>query len=385
MSDQIKTSGGPLRGLRIIEMAAIGPVPFAGMLLSDMGAEVIRIDRSNASPNPYDVTSRGRKSIALNLKHEEGRQVALSLIESADILLEGFRPGVMEKLGLGPEICHQRNARLVYGRMTGWGQQGPLAGAAGHDINYIAITGALHAIGGDKPAPPLNLVGDLGGGALYLVMGVLSAYIHAKSCGQGQVVDSAITDGTISLLSCIHGFAASGLWQDQRQQNILDGGAHFYNTYECADGEYISVGAIEPQFFQLLVEKTGFQPSGDSRQSHFDSNGWETGRRDLADLFRQKSQAQWIDLLEGSDVCFAPVLSLKEAMFHSHNIARGNFVEVEGVIQSAPAPRFDQTPSQIQGPIVKPGQNSREILQQLELDADVLIHSEVVTEPSNSV
>jgi alpha-methylacyl-CoA racemase len=370
---------GPLSGIRVIEMAGIGPGPFACMLLSDMGAEVIRVDRggSNANSmgaNPADVLGRGRKSIAVDLKNPQGVEAVLTLIESADILIEGFRPGVMEKLGLGPEVCHQRNAKLIYGRMTGWGQEGPLSQAAGHDINYIAITGALDAIGrkDSGPVPPLNLVGDFGGGSMYLIMGVLAALINAGKTGKGQVVDAAITDGTISLMSFMQSTKAMGMWDNQRQNNILDGGAHYYDTYECADGKYISVGSIEPQFYALLIEKTGVDIEASDFMAQFDKAAWPENKAKIAAAFKTKTRDQWCEIMEGSDVCFGPVLNMDEAVEHPHNQARGNFVELGGVLQSAPAPRFSETPSQVQGLPVAAGAHTDEIIASLGLDVEAL-------------
>ena len=373
---------GPLSGVRIIEMAAIGPAPFACMLLSDMGAEVIRLDRVSGGMGSYptDVMNRGRKSIAVDLKNPEGVETALKLIDSADIVIEGFRPGVMEKLGLGPEVCHARNKALVYGRMTGWGQEGPLAQAAGHDINYIAITGVLNAIGRSDsgPVPPLNLVGDFGGGAMYLVMGVLAAYIHAKASGKGQVVDAAITDGTISLMSFIHGFQSMDLWDVQRQHNVTDGGAPYYDTYECSDGLYVSIGAIEPQFYAQLIQLAAIDLDAGDLMAQFDKAVWPENKQKVAAAFKTKSRQQWCDLLEGTDVCFAPVLDFVEAQHHPHNVARKSFVEINGVTQSAPAPRFSETPGKIQAAPVAAGAHTCEILAELGLDADALLASAAV-------
>jgi len=374
---------GPLNGMRVVEMAGIGPAPFACMLLSDLGAEVIRVDRvgdKGAAAQTADLLGRGRQSIALDVKQPEGLAVARALIDSADVLIEGFRPGVMEKLGLGPEACRSSNAKLVYARMTGWGQDGPLSESAGHDINYIAITGALEAIGKKESGPvlPLNLLGDFGGGSLYLIMGVLAAYISAKNTGRGQVVDCAITDGVISLMSFIQAFKAMGLWDLQRENNILDGGAHFYDTYECADGRHISVGAIEPQFFKLLIEKTGAEIDARNTLLQLDKSQWHEQKAILSTLFKTKTRQQWCELLEGSDACFAPVLNMDEAMEHPHNIARGNFVDINGMKQSAPAPRFSETPAEVQSPPVKIGENTLEILQELGIDARPLIDKGVI-------
>ena len=343
---------GPLSGIRIIEMAGIGPAPFACMLLSDLGADVIRVDRpgKGGAANPADFTSRGRQSIAVDLKHAAGVEVVLKLVESADVIIEGFRPGGMEKLGLGPEICLSRNRGIVYGRMTGWGQDGPLSHAAGHDLNYIAITGALAAIGrqGTGPVPPLNLLGDYAGGAMYLLLGVLSALLERSRSGEGQVVDAAICDGVVSLMTAIHAFKAMGMWQNEPQSNLLDGGAHFYDTYRCADGKYVSIGSIESPFYSLLAEKLDLD-LGDPG-AHFDRSLWPVMKARIAERIQTKSRDEWCELLEGSDVCFAPVLDMEEAPNYPHNHARGNFVEEGGFLQPAPAPRFSRTPSSIQGP-----------------------------------
>ncbi len=342
---------GPLTGLRVVEFAGIGPGPFCGMLLSDLGADVVRVDREGGRPSSkYDITARGRRSIALDLKSPEAIETCLKLIDKADALIEGFRPGVMERLGLGPEIALKRNPRLAYGRMTGWGQTGPLASAAGHDINYIALTGALHAIGtADRPTPPLNLVGDFGGGALYLALGLLAAVIHARASGEGQVVDCAMTDGAASLMAMFYGMQASGLWRDEREANLLDGGAHFYGTYRCADGAWVAIGSIEPRFYALLLEKAGLA-TDPAFKAQMDRDGWPALRASLAAVIERRTRAEWCALMEGTDVCFAPVLSLAEAPKHAHNVARETFVEVEGVVQPAPAPRFSMTPGTVSGP-----------------------------------
>ena len=375
---------GPLDGVRVIEMAAIGPVPYACMLLSDMGAEVIRVDRTSGGnamgANPADIMNRGRKSIAVDLKNPEGVETVLKLIESANIVVEGFRPGVMEKLGLGPDVCKARNEKLVYGRMTGWGQSGPLSQAAGHDINYIAITGALNAVGRKDtgPIPPLNLVGDFGGGSMFLVMGVLAAYISAQSTGKGQVIDAAITDGTISLMSFIHGFSSMRMWDWQRENNMVDGGAPYYDTYKCSDGQYISIGSIEPQFYALLIKLTGIDLDPEDIMAQFDKSTWPENKKKVAAMFKTKTREQWCELLEGSDVCFGPVLNVDEASQHPHNRARNSFIEIEGVLQSAPAPRFSATPSKIQGLPVAVGANTDELLAELGLDAVALKASAAV-------
>jgi len=368
------TARGPLCGIRILEFAGIGPAPFGAMLLADLGAEVLRIDRKGGMDyDRFCVESRGRRSVALDLKCSQGREAALRLIGRADVLLEGFRPGVMERLGLGPEPALAANPQLVYGRMTGWGQDGPLAQAAGHDINYIALSGVLHAIGGaERPAIPLNLVGDFGGGALYLVMGVLAALLNVRAGGEGQVVDCAMVDGSASLLGMIYGHYARGLtrppatdsvvnhgtWLDRRAGNVIDGGAHFYNTYACADGRHIAIAAIEPAFYAQLLDRLGLDDPAFTAQ--MDRCAWPDLQARLAGLFLQRSRDQWCALLEGSEVCFAPVLSMEEAPRHPHNRARGTFVERDGFLQPAPAPRFSRTPGAIQGPPPSAGEHNRE-------------------------
>jgi len=356
---------GPLQGIRVIEIASIGPGPFCAMMLSDLGAEVIRVDRKElaGSGDPRLTLNRGRQSLALDLKQPAAVEAVLSLVEQADLLIEGFRPGVMERLGLGPEVCLSRNPRLVFGRMTGWGQTGPLAQAAGHDINYISLAGALHAMGEDDrpPSPPLNLVGDFGGGAMYLLAGLLAGYIEAQKSGQGQVVDAAMTDGTASLLTAFFGLRAMGRWTDRRASNYLDGGAHYYGCYTCADGKFLSIGSIEPKFYALLLDKLGIQDEAFRAQN--DPSAWPVLREKLAELFRTRPRDEWCELLENTDVCFAPVLSMEEAPRHPHNVARSTFVDVDGVTQPAPAPRFSRTPGGIQGPAARVGEHSVEILQ----------------------
>ena len=359
---------GPLAGVRIVEIAAIGPVPYCAMLLSDLGAEVVRIDRAggvdrgvlNGDPR-YELLNRGRRSVALDLKRPQGLEAALRLVARADALLEGFRPGVAERLGLGPEACLARNPKLVYGRMTGWGQDGPLAAAAGHDINYIALGGALHAIGraGERPVPPVNLVGDFGGGALFLAMGVLSALLEASRSGRGQVVDAAMVDGVASLTTMLHGLLAAGSWVPERGVNLLDGGAPFYDTYETRDGQFVALGPLEPKFWAELVRGAGLDVEGLQQE---DPAHWPEIRRRLEALFRSRTRDEWCGLLAGTDACFAPVLSLAEAPGHPHLKARGTFVEIDGVVQPAPAPRFSRTPGRIQGPPRTPGQDTEEVL-----------------------
>ncbi|MBI90370.1 MAG: carnitine dehydratase [Gammaproteobacteria bacterium] len=355
---------GPLTGIKVIEMAAIGPVPFCAMMLSDMGAEVIRIDRlsQKGSGSSANVLYRGRKSVAFDLKNSIALDSTLRLSDQADVILEGFRPGVMERLGLGPEVCLERNPKLIYGRMTGWGQSGPLSHAAGHDINYISIAGALGSMGyADRPpAPPLNLIGDFGGGAMYLLAGILAAIVERNSSGKGQVVDAAMTDGTASLLSPFYGLMAMGMWSTERYSNRLDGGAFYYGSYECSDGKYISLGSLEPQFYALLLEKCGITDETFKEQS--DQEAWPIKREKMEVLFKTKTQQEWCGILEGTDVCFAPVLNLKEAPDHPHNKTRQTFVKVQGVTQPAPAPRFSRTQGKIQSPAALTGENTEEVL-----------------------
>ncbi|HXV00040.1 MAG TPA: CaiB/BaiF CoA-transferase family protein [Caulobacteraceae bacterium] len=353
---------GPLSDLKVVEFAGIGPGPFCGMLLSDLGADVVRIDRKGGGRGaPTDVTARGRRSVALDLKSPAAVEACLKLMERADAAFEGFRPGVMERLGLGPDVALARNPKLVYGRMTGWGQTGPLAKAAGHDMNYIAISGALGAIGtADKPIPPLNLVGDFGGGALYLAFGLLAGVVHARASGEGQVIDCAMTDGAASLMAMFYGMKAAGVWGGGRRNNILDGGAHFYDTYRCGDGEWIAIGSIEPQFYALLLEKTGIDDP--DFKSQMDRKAWPRLRERLAAVIERKTRDEWCEIMDNTDVCFAPVLSLDEAPKHRHNLARQTFVEVAGVTQPAPAPRFSATPGAIAGPPPAIGAHNGEAL-----------------------
>ena len=339
-------ASGPLSGVRIVEFAGIGPGPFACMMLADMGAEVVTLDRVGARKNLKSVAGRGRKVVELDLKDRAAIAQVLDLLGQADALIEGFRPGVMERLGLGPDVVMARNPRLVFGRMTGWGQEGPLAQAAGHDINYISVTGALAAIGTkDKPVPPLNLVGDFGGGALYLVVGVLAALLEAKKSGNGQVVDAAMCDGAASLMSMFFDMAAAGRWTEIRDSNFLDGGAHFYGVYQCACGNFVSIGSIEPQFYALLRQHAGISDAAFDAQ--MDRKAWPSLKQRLVDIFKTKTREEWCKIMEGSDVCFAPVLTMREAPEHPHMAARKIFVSRHGVTQPAPAPRFSRTPSAI--------------------------------------
>jgi alpha-methylacyl-CoA racemase len=341
---------GPLAGYRIVEFAGIGPGPFACMMLADMGAEVVTLDRVGAKKNLKGVAVRGRKVVELDLKDKAAIAQVLDLLANADALIEGFRPGVMERLGLGPDVVLARNPRMVYGRMTGWGQDGPLANAAGHDINYISITGALASIGPkERPVPPLNLVGDFGGGALYVVVGVLAALLEASKSGKGQVVDAAMCDGAASLMSMFFDMTASGRWVEGRENNFIDGGAHFYGVYECSCGHFISVGSIEPQFYALLRKHAVLTDADFDAQ--MDRKAWPALREKLQKVFKSKTREDWCKIMEGTDICFAPILSMAEAPKHPHNAARKVFIERHGVTQPAPAPRFLRTPSAARDPV----------------------------------
>ncbi len=353
---------GPLTGVKIIELAGIGPGPFCGMLLSDMGAEVIRVDRTGGKLHGQDVLTRGRKSIAVDIKSEAGKEVILKVCESSDALFEGFRPGVTERLGIGPDDCMARNDQLVYGRMTGWGQEGPMSQAAGHDINYIALSGALSAIGpkNGKPVPPLNLVGDFGGGGMVLAFGIVCGILEAKNSGKGQIVDTAMVDGAAILMSMFYTMNAAGAWSPERGTNLLDTGAHFYDTYETSDGEYISIGSIEPQFYALLIEKAGLDPEEFSAQ--MDRSRWPDYKQKVTDVFKSRTREEWCEIMEGSDVCFAPVLSLTEASEHPHNKHRSTFTELDGVLQPAPAPRFSRTEPELTRSSRHPGEDTVEVL-----------------------
>ena len=364
---------GPLQGIKIVEIAGIGPGPFCAMVLSDLGAEIIRVDRKSAagSGRPNDVLNRGRRSIAVDLKSPAGIELVLALVAKADALIEGFRPGVMERLGLGPDECLKRNPKLVYGRMTGWGQEGPLASAAGHDINYIALTGVLHAIGrpGQTPVPPLNLVGDFGGGGMLLALGIVAALLEKQRSGKGQVVDAAMTDGSALLMALMYGLKSMGMWNNEKGTNLLDGGAHFYDTYECADGKYVAIGSIEPQFYALLIEKTGIDDP--AFQHQMDRDQWPALKAKLADVVRQKTRDEWCAIMEGTDVCFAPVLDFDEAPQHPHNRARNTFIEVDGITQPAPAPRFSRTETGTPTSPPVAGQHTDDILKRWQVDAEI--------------
>jgi alpha-methylacyl-CoA racemase len=376
---------GPLSGIRVVEIAGIGPGPFAAMMLADMGAEVVRVDRAQsvrdgASGAHWDVMLRGRRNVALDLKHPEGVATLLHLVQHADALIEGFRPGVMERLGIGPTECLARNPKLVFGRMTGWGQEGPYANAAGHDINYIALAGALAHFGraGEPPTPPLNMVGDFGGGGMLLAYGVVCALLEAQRSGQGQVVDAAMVDGSAVLMSMFWAFKNVGMFDENaRGTNLLDTGAHFYDVFECADGEWVSIGSIEPQFYALLLEKTGL--AGDSElAAQMDRAQWPQLKQKLAKVFRTKTRAQWNEAMEGTDVCYAPVLRMSEAAQHPHNVARQTFVQIDGVTQPSPAPRYSRSGTSTPTAPAHAGQHTREVLADWGVDAariDILLAS----------
>ena len=355
---------GPLKGLKIIEMAGIGPGPFCGMVLADLGAEIIKVDRASAigTGSKQEASNRGKKSIAVDLKSEEGVEVVFKLVEKADAIFEGFRPGVMERLGLGPNDCLKRNERIVFGRMTGWGQEGPLAKAAGHDINYISLSGALAAIGrpGSPPVPPLNLVGDFGGGGMLLALGLVAALFESKQSKKGQVVDAAMTDGSALLMTMIYTMQSLGMWKTTLGSNLLDGGSHFYDTYECEDGKFISIGSIEPQFYELLCQIAELDKSIFGKQMSRDS--WPKQKEEIKKIFLNKSRDEWCELMEGTDICFAPVLDMSEAPKHPHNIERKTFIELEGVTQPAPAPRFSRTEPEISSSPSVVGENTDEVL-----------------------
>ena len=359
---------GPLSGYKMIEMVGIGPCPFASMMLADMGAEILRIDRPGGSsgfafPDPsVDFLARGRRNLGVDLKHPDGVALVLRLLETSDALLEGFRPGVMERLGLGPDVCLERNPKLVFGRMTGWGQEGPLADAPGHDINYISLAGALHHIGraGALPTPPLNLVGDFGGGGMLLAFGVLAALLERHDSGSGQVVDAAMVDGAALLMAPLYGVNALGGW-GERGSNLLDSGAPFYDVYETADGKYISIGSLEPKFYADLLRRVGLE--GEELASQMDSAGWPALRERLTEIFKSKTRDEWCEVMDGAQVCFAPVLPMSEASQHPHNQARSTFVELAGRTQPAPAPRFSRTPATIASPPARPGENTEATLE----------------------
>jgi alpha-methylacyl-CoA racemase len=360
---------GPLSGLKIVEVAGIGPGPFAALMLADMGADVIRVDRAGSvsggdpSTPPADILSRGRRSVGVDLKSPDGVEVLLQLVEQADAIFEPFRPGVAERLGFGPDVCLARNPKVVYGRMTGWGQEGPYSHTAGHDINYIALAGALDHFGrrGEKPVPPLNLVGDFGGGGMFLAYGLVCAILEAKTSGKGQVVDAAMVDGSAILMTFIHGLRAMGIWSDERGTNLLDTGAHFYDVYETKDAKFVSIGSIEPQFYAELLRLSGLGEDPDLPWQN-DKSQWPALKDRLTEIFKSKTRDEWCAVMEGTDVCFAPVLSMGEAPNHPHNVERGTFVELNGIVQPAPAPRFSRTPGAVARPPSHAGQHTDEIL-----------------------
>ena len=363
---------GPLKGLKIIEMAGIGPGPFCGMVLADLGAEIIRVDRASAigTGSKQEPSNRGKKSIAVDLKAKEGVEVVLKLVETADAIFEGFRPGVMERLGIGPEVCLARNDRIVFGRMTGWGQEGPLANAAGHDINYISLSGALAAIGrpGSPPVPPLNLIGDFGGGGMLLALGLVAALLESKESKKGQVVDAAMTDGSALLMTMIYSMQSSGMWKTTMGSNLLDGGSHFYDTYECKDRKFISIGSIEPQFYALLCQIAELDEKVFSKQMSRDL--WPEQKEEIKKIFLNKTRDEWCELMEGTDVCFAPVLDMSEAPHHPHNKERKTFIDLEGVTQPAPAPRFSRTePEVVSSPSIV-GEHTSEVLSSIGLSEE---------------
>jgi alpha-methylacyl-CoA racemase len=367
---------GPLEGVKVIEIASLAPAPFGCMVLADLGADVLRVDRPHRSGRqalpPTDPLCRGRRSIRLDLKDPAGVDILLRLAASADVLVEAFRPGVAERLGFGPDVCAERSPRLVYARMTGWGQDGPLASAAGHDIDYIAVAGSLEPIGrqGERPVPPLNLVGDFGGGGMLLAVGILAALLERERSGRGQVVDAAMVDGAALLASFLYGLRAAGAWQDERGTNVLDGGAPFYDTYATADGRYMAVGALEPKFYDELLTRLGLAGAGLPAQ--YDRSGWPVLRQRLAETFAARTQAEWDEVFAGSDACVAPVVSPRDAPSHPHNAVRGTFAEIGGVVQPAPAPRFGRTPAGLPSPPVRPGTHTRQVLAELGLaDAEI--------------
>ena len=361
---------GPLKDIKVIEMAGIGPAPFCGMILADMGAEVISVERITAAGrgSSADIASRGKKSIAVDIRKSEGQDIIKKLVESANVLIEGFRPGVMEKNNLGPDELLKINPKLIFGRMTGWGQNGPLANAAGHDINYIALSGVLGAIGkkDTPPPPPLNLIGDFGGGGMLLALGVCAALNTVNKEGKGQVIDAAMTEGSALLMSMMYGMLNSGIWTDSRDSNLLDGAAHFYGCYECKDGKFVSIGSIEPQFYSLLREKMNIDE--DIFDNQMDKNSWPALRENLENRFKEKTRDEWCQIMEGTDICFAPVLSMNEAINHEHNVERKSFFDLDNVVQPSPAPKFSYSESEVSHPPVKVGTHTKEIMISLGLE-----------------
>ncbi len=361
---------GPLKGIKIVEFSGIGPGPFCGMVLADMGAEVIKVDRLSklGSGNSLDFQSRSKLSITADLKDKNTIKEIKKLIKQVDAVFEGFRPGVMERLGLGPKDCLKENPNLVYGRMTGWGQSGPLSSYAGHDINYIALTGALHSIGkkDENPPPPLNLIGDYGGGGMFLALGILAAILNVKNGGKGQTVDAAMVDGASLLMTMFYAFKASGFWNEERQSNLLDGGAHFYDTYKCKDDKYLSVGSIEPQFYEILIDKLDLDK--EMFKNQMDKSNWDNLKKDIANRILTKTRDEWTQIFENTDACVAPVLDLSEAPDHSHLKDRQTFIEIDGHMQPAPAPRFSETTQGVQHPPPKIGDHNKKIAKEFSLD-----------------
>jgi len=375
---------GPLKGIKVIEFSALGPGPFCGMILADLGAEVIVIDRfeSAGQVTKTDIASRGKKSIAIDLKKKESIDLIKDIVQNVDVVIEGLRPGKMEKLGMGPQDFFEVNPKLIYGRMTGWGQHGPLSSAPGHDINYIALTGALSSIGtkNSAPLPPLNLVGDFGGGGMVLAMGICAALVEVSKSGKGQIIDSAMTDGSALLMSMMYGFYSAGIWTDHRESNLLDGAAHFYGCYECRDKKFVSIGSIEPQFYQELIKRLDLDYNVFKDQ--MDRSKWPEFKKIIEKKFKEKTRDEWCDVMEGGDVCFAPVLSLEESINYKHNKERETFVDIDGVIQPAPAPRFSNTPGEIKHSPVKKGENTREILKNIGKEnlIEELLNSNIISE-----
>ena len=375
---------GPLKDIKVIEMAGIGPAPFCGMILADMGAEVISVERITAAGrgSSADIASRGKKSIAVDIRKPEGQEIIKKLVESADVLIEGFRPGVMEKNNLGPDELHKINSKLIFGRMTGWGQSGPLANAAGHDINYISLSGVLGAIGkkNSPPPPPLNLIGDFGGGGMLLALGICAALNTVNKEGKGQVIDAAMTEGSALLMSMMYGMLNSGIWTDSRDSNLLDGAAHFYGCYECKDGKFVSIGSIEPQFYSLLREKMNIDE--DIFDNQMDKNSWPVLRENLETRFKEKTREEWCKIMEGIDICFAPVLSMSDAINHKHNVERNSFFELDNVLQPSPAPKFSYSKSEVSHPPVKVGTHTKEIMTSLGLEGKVsdLLSQKIISE-----
>ncbi len=374
---------GPLKDIKVIEMAGIGPAPFCGMILADMGAEVISVERINAvgRGSNSDIASRGKKSMTVDIRKTEGQEIIKKLIQSADVLIEGFRPGVMEKNNLGPDELLKINSKLIFGRMTGWGQNGPLSNAAGHDINYIALSGVLGAIGkkGSPPPPPLNLIGDFGGGGMLLALGICAALNTVNKEGKGQVIDAAMTEGSALLMSMMYGMMSSGIWTDSRDSNLLDGAAHFYGCYECKDGKFVSIGSIEPQFYALLREKMNIDEKEFDNQ--MDKNSWPNLRINLEQRFKEKTREEWCEIMEGTDICFAPVLSMEEAINHKHNTERNAFFTLENVTQPSPAPKFSYTKSEVSHAPVKIGTHTEEIMKSIGYEEKIeeLLSKEIIS------